>query len=392
MNEKRGKHLTLEDRIEIQECLTHGMTFKAIGQHLKKDQTTISKEVKRHIKVHTNSFVKRDDCCPRLLKAPFVCNGCQNRSRSCCQFARHLYEAKTAQIEYETLLTESREGIALNKESFYQTEEIISNGVRKGQHLYHIMQTHKLAVSSATVYRYIHNGYYSIANIDLPRVVKFKPRYLSAPERVPKAVKNGRTYEEFQEFCDTNSIHSHVELDTVIGSVGGKVIMTLHFTAFNFMIGILLDNKTSAEVARKMKALKQQLADNGFSFSQIFPLLLTDNGGEFSCVDEIENNGDEPQSKLFFCDPHMPSEKAHIEKNHTLFRDIVHKGASFDSFTQDTVNLIFSHINAVKRSKFNGKSAYDLFCFSYSRELASALGISFIPAELVVQSPALLKK
>ena len=158
------------------------------------------------------------------------------------------------------------------------------------------------------------------------------------------------------------------------------------------MIGILLDNKTSAEVARKMKALKQQLADNGFSFSHIFPLLLTDNGGEFSCVDEIENNGDEPQSKLFFCDPHMPSEKARIEKNHTLFRDIVHKGASFDSFTQDTVNLIFSHINAVKRSKFNGKSAYDLFCFSYSHELASALGISFIPADRVVQSPALLKK
>ena len=139
MNEKSGKHLTLEDRIEIQECLTHGMTFKAIGKRLGKDQTTISKEVKRHIKVHTNSFVKREDCCPRLLKAPFVCNGCQNRSRSCCQFARHLYEAKAAQMEYETLLTESREGVALNKESFYKTEEIISNGVKRGQHLYHIM-------------------------------------------------------------------------------------------------------------------------------------------------------------------------------------------------------------------------------------------------------------
>lgn len=392
MNEKRGKHLTLEDRIEIQECLTHGMTFKAIGQRLGKDQTTISKEVKRHIKVHTNSFVKREDCCPKLLKAPFVCNGCQNRSRSCCRFPRYLYEAKAAQIEYETRLTESREGIALNKESFYQTEEIISNGVRNGQHLYHIMQTHKLAVSSATVYRYIHKGYYSIANIDLPRAVKFKARRSSAPERVPKAIRNGRTYEEFQEFCNTNDIHSHVELDTVIGTVGGKVIMTLHFTAFNFMIGILLENKTSAEVARKMKVLKQQLADNGFSFSRIFSLLLTDNGGEFSCADEIENNGEEPPSKLFFCDPHMPSEKAHIEKNHTLFRDIVHKGESFDSFTQETVNLIFSHVNAVKRPKFNGKSAYDLFCFSYSHELAAALGISFIPAELVIQSPALLKK
>ena len=29
---KKNKHLTLEDRIEIQECLCKGMTFKAIGK------------------------------------------------------------------------------------------------------------------------------------------------------------------------------------------------------------------------------------------------------------------------------------------------------------------------------------------------------------------------
>ena len=55
-----------------------------------------------------------------------------------------------------------------------------------------------------------------------------------------------------------------------------------------------------------------------------------------------------------------------------------------------TVNLIFSHVNAVKRKQFNGKSAYDMFSFYYSAELASALGISFIPANQVIQSPILL--
>ena len=34
-------------------------------------------------------------------------------------------------------------------------------------------------------------------------------------------------------------------------------------------------------------------------------------------------------------------QKAQIEKSHTLFRDIVPKGASFNHFSQDTVNLIF---------------------------------------------------
>jgi len=41
-----SKHLTLEQRIEIQECLSHAMNFKAIAKNVKKDQTTVSKEVK----------------------------------------------------------------------------------------------------------------------------------------------------------------------------------------------------------------------------------------------------------------------------------------------------------------------------------------------------------
>ena len=94
---------------------------------------------------------------------------------------------------------------------------------------------------------------------------------------------------------------------------------------------------------------------------------------------------------MFFCEPCAPHEKAEIEKNHTLFRDIVPSGSSFDTFTQETVDLIFSHVNAVKRKQFNGKSAYDMFSFSYSEVLASALGIAFIPPNQVVQSPKLLK-
>ena len=32
MKEKKYKHMTLEDRIEIQECLSKGVTFKDIGK------------------------------------------------------------------------------------------------------------------------------------------------------------------------------------------------------------------------------------------------------------------------------------------------------------------------------------------------------------------------
>ena len=95
---------------------------------------------------------------------------------------------------------------------------------------------------------------------------------------------------------------------------------------------------------------------------------------------------------MFFCDPYSPYQKPEIEKNHTLFRDIVKAGTSFDDFTQGTVNVIFSHVKSVKRAQFNGKSAYEMFCFTYSEKLATAMGIHRIPPEEVIQSTALLRK
>ena len=44
----KHKHLTLSDRNDIQLGLERGETFKAIGQSILKDPTTVSKEVKRN--------------------------------------------------------------------------------------------------------------------------------------------------------------------------------------------------------------------------------------------------------------------------------------------------------------------------------------------------------
>lgn len=392
-NERKNKHMTLEDRMEIQECLTHGMTFKAIGQRIGKSQTTISREVKLRLEPYLNGYSKTDAVCPKLLKAPFVCNGCAKKGKSSCQYKRQIYRAKNAQAAYEALLVEARTGIPLSKESFYETERIISNALKNGQHVYHAIKANNLPVSTATVYRHINKRYYTVDKFVLPRAVKFKPRKNAPSEHIPSSVKKGRLYEDFLVFVSENPDVPVIELDTVIGRIGGKVIMTLHFVSCDFMVGILLDNKTAAEAGNKIRALKQVLNDAGFVFGEIFPILLTDNGGEFSNVNAFENNlADDKELNLFFCKPSSPQNKPHIEKNHTLFRDIVPGGTSFDDFTQDTVDLIFSHVNAVKRKQFNGKSAYDLFTFSYSSALAETLGISFIPAESVCQTPKLLKK
>lgn len=400
-NSTKHKHLTFEDRKEIMECLDKNVSFKAIGRRIGKDPTTISKEVKKHVDVRepvTTSTTKSDGTpvgerpCPLLMKAPFVCNPCEKRRRY-CPYQKQFYVAKKAHAEYEALRTESREGIALTKDEFWEGDATITQGIKKGQRLYHIMETGNVGFSKSTAYRNLHRGYLSIAKTDLPRVPKFKPRKQQRPDSVPKAAKVGRMYVDFRAHIEENDIKYWVEMDTVIGRIGGKVIMTFDFTVCNFMFGLLLDNKTADEAALKIRNLKRRMKNGGVLFGEKIPLLLTDNGGEFANISAFENNLDgTPETKLYFCDPYRSCQKPRVEKTHSIFRDIVPKGESFDDFTQDTVNLIFSHINSQKRKSLNGKTPFEMLSFLCGEDFLALLGISEIPATEVIQTDLLLKK
>ena len=399
LNSKHNKHLTLDDRIEIQECLSKGMSFKAIGCRISKDPTTVSKEVKRNaiVKAPATKRMKSDGTpispqeCPGLLKAPFVCNPCNKSKGNYCSFRKRVYIAKVAQSTYEKTLKESREGIALNDKEFWEADKIITDGVKRGQHIYQIVQSNDLGMSQSTVYRHIEQGHMSVSNIDLPRKPKFKPRRKNPEKPIPRAAKIGRMHEDFLKYIDEQGIESWAEMDTVIGRPGGKAILTIHLTMSNFMIGLLIDNLTSAEASGKIIALKQQLSAEGLAFGGVFPVLLTDNGGEFANISAFTDDCDGlEETKLFFCDPYCSSQKARIEKNHTLLRDILPKGTSFDELTQEHLNVVLSHVNSVKRNKFGGKSPFEMLSFLGMTAFSDACGLSEIPANQVVQNKSLL--
>ena len=383
----KHKHLTLSDRNDIQLGLERGETFKAIGQSILKDPTTVSKEVKRNRQVRESTCDKLP--CPLLNKAPFVCNGCPKRRQN-CGYKKIFYLAKQAQKQYEQTLVEAREGTPLNSKTFWDMDKVISDGVKKGQHIYHILKTHNLDVSSSTVYRHIRKGYLSIAPIDLARAVKFKERRKNNLPSIPKEAKKGRSYEDFLNYLALKQLNSWLEMDTVMGRMGGKVLLTFNLSFCNFIFARLLDNKTALEVTKHLYDIKNTLHQADKDFFQLFPVILTDNGGEFARVDDIEMDV-RGESKLFFCDPNRSDQKGRIEKNHTLIRDILPKGTSFDNLTQEDINLVCSHVNSVKRAALNGKSAYELFEFTYGEEISKLLGISKIPAEDVCQSSKLLQ-
>ena len=98
----KHKHLTLSDRNDIQLGLERGETFKAIGQFILKDPTTVSKEVKRNKQIRDST--SNNLPCPLLDKAPFVCNGCSKRRQN-CGYQKIFYLAKQAQKNTNKLLS-----------------------------------------------------------------------------------------------------------------------------------------------------------------------------------------------------------------------------------------------------------------------------------------------
>ena len=141
-------------------------------------------------------------------------------------------------------------------------DKIISDGVKKGQHIYHILKTHNLDVSSSTVYRHIRKGYLSIAPIDLARAVKFKERRKVNYLPFLKKLKKGRSYEDFQNYLALNQLDSWLEMDTVMGRMGGKVLLTFNLSFCNFIFARLLDNKPP-EVTKHLYDIKEHSSPSG---------------------------------------------------------------------------------------------------------------------------------
>ena len=102
--------------------------------------------------------------CPKLLKPPYVCNGCPDRNR--------------CRIE-----------ITIDPE---------------------------IMVSDRTLYKYINNSLFSARNIYMPRTIRMRPRKnKNKVLKVDKECRKGRTYEDFLKSMEENPDSVVCEGDSV---------------------------------------------------------------------------------------------------------------------------------------------------------------------------------
>ena len=178
-------------------------------------------------------------------------------------------------------------------------------------------------------------------------------------------------------------------MDTVEGVKGGKVLLTIHFVNCSFMLAFIREHNDAQSVIDIFNYLQEILGID--KFKELFILVLTDNGSEFSNPKEIEfdSNTGEKRTQIFYCHPSSLYEKGSCEVNHELLRRI---GTSFNDLTQEDINLIMSHINSYKRKKLNNESPYSIFSKLYGEDTINKLGLQEIEPNKVNLSTHLLKK
>jgi IS30 family transposase len=247
-------------------------------------------------------------------------------------------------------------------------------------------------VDERSLYNYVDSGIFTAKNLDMPRTVRMGKRRKKLDRfKVDKKCRIGRTYQDFLTFMKKNPGLPIVEMDSVEGKKGGRVLLTLHFTVPQFMLAFIRDANTSQSVIDIFNQLYLDLQPE--PFRRLFQVLLGDNGSEFSHPSAIETDpqGD-CRTRVFYCDPQASYQKGAAENNHTLIRRIIPKGTSLERFTQEDIALMMNHINSYGRANLGDKSPYEVFASLYGEDILKKMGAELIPPDKVTLRPSLLKK
>ena len=182
-----------------------------------------------------------------------------------------------------------------------------------------------------------------------------------------------------------------MQLDSVEGKKGGKVLLTVHFVKCEMMLAFLRDANDAKSVIDIFNSLCDGLGLD--DFRKIFMLLLADNGSEFSDPEAIEFNADgERRTRVFYCNPSAPYQKGSCERNHEFIRYCIPKGKDFSLFSQEDITLMMNHINSYARDSLGNRCPYDVFRFFYGDKLLDLLGCTTIPAQQITLRPSLFSK
>ncbi len=262
-------------------------------------------------------------------------------------------------------------------------------------------------LSLTTLYRLINSSKLTVRAIHLPEAVGRRRRRSSTKKKgadayaTVKVDKQGHMYADFEEYMKSHDI-VHVEMDCVEGrKTDTAVILSLNWKKHHMQLYFMLDAHDASHVVEMLDIIEASL---GFElFKECIPLILTDNGEEFTDIEGMERSITRPGEKrtmIFFCEPNRSDQKGSAERTHRLLRRIVKKRTSADdsrnmsvqNLTQADMTLVSNHVNSYPRPEFENVIPYELASKAMPEDFFILLGLEQIPQKEVILSPDLIYK
>lgn len=307
-------HLTLEERICLDELLKKGLRIRAIARILGRAPSTISREIKRNkSKKGYNSW----------------------HAYSQTLYRRRKPKKSSLQLDPEKLqftISHIREG--------WTPEQVAERWklLYKGKTL-----------SCSTIYRHIKRGY-------IPGIQRKVHLRRHGKRKVNRALNaNCRTIHpehlitEWPEEITNRLRFGDWEGDTVWGARGKGGLLTLVDRKSGYLCAVLLRTKEAAETRAAVITALEGLPVHSISF---------DNGPEFAEFKAIEA---QLKTTVYFAEPHKPWQRGCNENANGLLRFYFPKGCDFLNVSPDCLQHVVSLINNRPRKRLAWRSPFELF-------------------------------
>ena len=345
--QKQYKHLDIKERVKIETMMNDQLevygkvNITKIAQKLNRSKSTISREIKRNRRMVVTEVYKKESIFKRKKEITF-----EYESREANEKAtRKQREKGTSRIK-----------LMYNKELIKEVNRLLKEeGKSPDIVAYRIRQDNSfnVKVSTNTIYDGIRKGYLEVSTKDRKRMKDKSRRCRVERNPIPESKKD-RSIELRPDYINNRKEFGHFEMDLVLGKQGKdkECLLTLTERKTRFEIVIKLNNKSSSEVIRAIKSIKEHL--NVYS-SEIFKSITTDNGSEFSRYEEIEEI---LGTMIYFCHPGASYEKGTNERHNGMLREYIPKGSDISKYSAEDLDRIVSKLNDLERKKLNYYTPY----------------------------------
>lgn len=341
MDKRKGKHLSLTERLVIERMYLQKRPVKEIARAIGRCPATIYNELKRATYVHSVELKEEIRYAPETAHQKYL-------------------EMLKRKGRKPKLAIDKEQSKILQKimiENKYSPRTAMKYAQAKGI----VFQEPVYSVN--TIYKAIKDGLFEKFSFVKVYGADYRKGHKKQKKRkVIKSLPKGESIEQRDKEILKRESFGHWEMDTVKGKRSNQcclLVLTERKTRYEIIEKIR--HCTTDEVRKALNRIEKQM---GRYFYSVFKTITVDNGSEFkdycSMQKALYRKGD--RTKVFYCHPYTPSERGSNENINKLIRRFFPKGSDFDDILKlGDIRKVQSWINNLPREILNWTTASSLF-------------------------------